>query len=90
MLGTNDTKSYFHRTPYEIANGMGKLVGQVLTSAGVVGAPYPVPKVLVVSALAQIASLAGLDVHEGSSCLSASVITPVDWQRNAGDEGSGR
>ena len=34
MLGTNDTKSFFHRTPYEIANGMGKLVGQVLTSAG--------------------------------------------------------
>ncbi len=49
MLGTNDTKSYFHRTPYEIANGMSKLVGQVLTSTGGVGTPYPAPKVLVVA-----------------------------------------
>ncbi|WP_276122033.1 SGNH/GDSL hydrolase family protein [Pararhizobium qamdonense] len=49
LLGTNDTKSYFHRTPYEIANGMSKLVGQVLTSAGGVGTPYPAPKVLVVA-----------------------------------------
>ncbi len=49
MLGTNDTKSYFHRTPYEIANGMGKLVSQVLTSAGGVGTSYLAPKVLVVA-----------------------------------------
>ena len=33
MLGTNDTKSYFHRTSYEIANGMAKLVGQVNEAA---------------------------------------------------------
>ena len=49
MLGTNDTKSYYHRTPYEIAIGMSKLVGQVLTSAGGVGTVYPAPKVLVVA-----------------------------------------
>ncbi|RZM94048.1 hydrolase [Bradyrhizobium genosp. SA-3] len=49
MLGTNDTKSYYHRTPYEIAVGMSKLVGQVLTSAGGVGTIYPAPKVLVVA-----------------------------------------
>ncbi|WP_342726350.1 SGNH/GDSL hydrolase family protein [Bradyrhizobium sp. B097] len=49
MLGTNDTKSYFHRTPYEIAVGMSKLVGQVLTSGGGVGTIYPAPKVLIVS-----------------------------------------
>jgi lysophospholipase L1-like esterase len=49
MLGTNDTKSFFRRTPYEIANGMAKLVGQILTSAGGVGTPYPAPKVLVVA-----------------------------------------
>lgn len=49
LLGTNDTKSYFKRTPYEIANGMGKLAGQVLTSAGGVGTPYPAPKVLIVA-----------------------------------------
>ncbi|MDP3527601.1 MAG: SGNH/GDSL hydrolase family protein [Hoeflea sp.] len=49
MLGTNDTKSFFHRTSYEIALGMSKLVGQVLTCAGGVGTPYPAPKVLVVA-----------------------------------------
>lgn len=49
MLGTNDTKSYFRRTPYEIANGMAKLVGQIGGSAGGVGTPYPAPKVLVVA-----------------------------------------
>ncbi|MGY4402207.1 SGNH/GDSL hydrolase family protein [Bradyrhizobium sp. USDA 3315] len=49
MLGTNDTKSYYHRTPYEIAVGMSKLVAQVLMSAGGVGTVYPAPKVLVVA-----------------------------------------
>lgn len=49
MLGTNDTKTFFHRTPYEIATGMAKLVVQVLGSAGGVGTAYPAPKVLVVA-----------------------------------------
>ncbi|MBO9126379.1 MULTISPECIES: SGNH/GDSL hydrolase family protein [unclassified Rhizobium] len=49
LLGTNDTKSYFRRTPYEIANGMGKLAGQVLTCTGGIGTPYPAPKLLIVS-----------------------------------------
>ena len=49
MLGTNDTKSYFRRTPFEIANGMAKLVGQIYGSAGGVGADYPAPKILVVA-----------------------------------------
>ncbi len=49
LLGTNDTKPFFNRTPYEIAYGMAKLVGQVLTSAGGVGTPYPSPKCLVVA-----------------------------------------
>lgn len=49
MLGTNDTKSYFNRSSYEVANGMAKLVGQILTSAGGVGTPYPAPKVLVIA-----------------------------------------
>ena len=49
MLGTNDAKSYFRRTPYEIANGMAKLVGQIYGSAGGVGAAYPAPKILVVA-----------------------------------------
>jgi lysophospholipase L1-like esterase len=49
LLGTNDTKSFFYRTPYEIANGMAKLVGQILTGGGGVGTAYPAPKALVVS-----------------------------------------
>lgn len=49
MLGTNDTKAYFHRTPFEIAAGMSKLVGQVLGSAGGVGTVYPAPQVLVIA-----------------------------------------
>ncbi|MCY6382458.1 SGNH/GDSL hydrolase family protein [Hoeflea prorocentri] len=49
MLGTNDTKSFFRRTPYEIAYGMSKLVGQVLTSGGGIGTLYPAPKCLVIA-----------------------------------------
>ena len=49
MLGTNDTKAYFGRTPLEIALGMSVLVTQVLTSGGGVGTSYPAPQVLVVS-----------------------------------------
>ena len=49
LLGTNDTKPFFRRTPYEHPYGMPKLVGQVLTSAGGVGTPYPAPKCLVVA-----------------------------------------
>src|SRR5699024_10517985 len=49
MLGTNDCKSIFHRTPFEIAYGMAKLVGQVVTCAGGVGTSYPAPRCLVVA-----------------------------------------
>jgi lysophospholipase L1-like esterase len=49
MLGTNDTKAYFDRTPFEITAGMSKLVGQVLSAAGGVGTSYPAPKVLVIA-----------------------------------------
>jgi lysophospholipase L1-like esterase len=49
MLGTNDTKAYFHRTPFEIAAGMSKLVGQVLSSGGGVGTVYPAPLVLIIA-----------------------------------------
>jgi len=48
MLGTNDTKAYFGRTPFEIGTGMAELVGQVLRSAGT-GTRYPAPQVLVVA-----------------------------------------
>jgi lysophospholipase L1-like esterase len=49
MLGTNDTKAYFRRTPLDIALGMSVVVTQVLTSTGGVGTVYPAPQVLVVA-----------------------------------------
>ena len=49
MLGTNDTKVYFNRTPFEIAAGMSTLIGQVAYSMGGVGTAYPAPKVLLVA-----------------------------------------
>ncbi len=49
LLGTNDTKVYFDRTPFDIATGMSTLAVQVLTSAGGIGTTYPAPKLLVVA-----------------------------------------
>lgn len=49
LLGTNDTKAYFHRSPFEIATGISTLLGQIAGSAGGVGTAYPAPKVLLVS-----------------------------------------
>ena len=37
MLGTNDTKSYFHRSPFEIKAAVSTLIGQIAYSAGGVG-----------------------------------------------------
>ena len=49
MLGTNDTKSYFHRSAYEIATGMSQLLVHIGKSAGGVGTPYPAPTPLLVA-----------------------------------------
>ncbi len=49
MLGTNDTKAYFDRSPYHIAMGMAVLLNQVGRSAGGVGTAYPAPRALVVA-----------------------------------------
>lgn len=49
QLGTNDTKTYFNRSAYDIAVGMSKLLIQVATSAGGVGTAYPAPKALVIA-----------------------------------------
>jgi lysophospholipase L1-like esterase len=43
MLGTNDTKVYFNRTPFDIAAAMGTLVTQVAMAMGGVGTVYPAP-----------------------------------------------
>ena len=47
MLGTNDLKKMFNRSPLRIALGVGKLVDIVGQTKGGVGTAYPVPKVLV-------------------------------------------
>ncbi|MFE7117996.1 SGNH/GDSL hydrolase family protein [Streptomyces sp. NPDC057654] len=49
MLGTNDTKAHFARTPYDIAMGMAVLLSQAAQSAGGVGTGYPAPRALVVA-----------------------------------------
>lgn len=49
MLGTNDTKVYFNRTPFEIAAGVSTLLGQIAFSMGGVGTTYPAPRVLLVA-----------------------------------------
>lgn len=49
MLGTNDTKAYFHRSSFETTAGMSKLVGQVLSCSGGVGTVYPAPEVLIIA-----------------------------------------
>jgi lysophospholipase L1-like esterase len=47
MLGTNDLKKMFDRSPLRIALGVGKLVDVVAQTKGGVGTSYPVPEVLV-------------------------------------------
>ena len=49
LVGTNDTKVYFHRTPFEIAAGVLGLIDQIAKSAGGVGTAYPAPQVLLVA-----------------------------------------
>lgn len=49
MLGTNDTKAFLHREPYDIAASMSILVGQVTGSAGGVGTSYEAPRLLLVA-----------------------------------------
>ena len=49
MLGTNDTKAYFHRSAVEIATAVGKLVGQVTASGLNLDTVYPAPRILVVA-----------------------------------------
>jgi len=49
MLGTNDTKTYLDRTPFEIGLGMGELVNIVQEGSGLGWYEYGTPDVLVVS-----------------------------------------
>ena len=47
MLGTNDVKKMFDRSPLRIALGVGKLIDIVAQTKSGVGTSYPAPKVLV-------------------------------------------
>ena len=49
LLGTNDTKTYLERTPFEIALGMGELINIVHESPGWDWTDYPTPEVLVIA-----------------------------------------
>lgn len=49
LLGTNDTKQYFHRSAFDIASGAAALLRQVTASVGGVGTTYPAPRVLLVA-----------------------------------------
>ena len=49
LLGTNDTKAYLERTPFEIGLGAGELVNIVHESPGWDWTDYPTPAVLLVS-----------------------------------------
>lgn len=49
MLGTNDTKTYFDRTPLEIGLGAMELVSLVQTIDGGIGTDYPAPEVLLIA-----------------------------------------
>jgi hypothetical protein len=50
MLGTNDPKPVFNRTPLRIAIGAAHLIDLVNTLDGGVGTSYKNPKVLLMSA----------------------------------------
>lgn len=51
MLGTNDTKSYFDRTPFEIGLGMGELISVIQDGSGLGWYEYEVdtPEILIIS-----------------------------------------
>ena len=49
MLGTNDTKAWFSRSPFDIATGAAALLAQVAGSAGGAGTSYPAPRALLVA-----------------------------------------
>lgn len=49
MLGTNDTKSFYHRPAFEIALGISVLLTQIGQSAGGVATLYPAPKVVLMA-----------------------------------------
>jgi lysophospholipase L1-like esterase len=49
MLGTNDTKAYFHRSAFEVTAGLSKLIGQIFSSTGGVGTTYPAPQILLIA-----------------------------------------
>ncbi len=67
MLGTNDTKACYNRSPYEISTGVLRLLTQVATSAGGVGTAYPAPQTLLVAPppLAPITNEWFADMFEG-------------------------
>lgn len=79
MLGTNDTKSYFGRTSYEIATGMAKLVGQISGSAGASAHPIPRPRCW----LWRRRPWPRCRIRFSMACLKAGMQRPPPWPGNA-------
>lgn len=49
MLGTNDTKTYFNRSAFDITTGISTLLGQIRASSGGAGTVYTAPQVLLIA-----------------------------------------
>lgn len=49
LLGSNDTKRYFRRSPFDVITGAAGLLGEIAASAGGVGTAYPAPKAMLVA-----------------------------------------
>ncbi|MGF1477663.1 MAG: SGNH/GDSL hydrolase family protein [Geminicoccaceae bacterium] len=68
MLGTNDTKTYLQRTPFEIGLGAGHLINMVHEAPGWDWTDYPAPQVLLISPppLGQEIDPLAAEIFEGS------------------------
>jgi lysophospholipase L1-like esterase len=75
LLGTNDTKVYFGREPFDIAAGALKLLGLVAASAGGVGTAYPAPPALLVAPppLGEVTELFHAELFRGGQAKSAAL-----------------
>ncbi|MEO1089697.1 MAG: GDSL-type esterase/lipase family protein [Pseudomonadota bacterium] len=89
LLGTNDTKTYLDRTPFEIGLGMGELINIVQESPGWDWTDYPTPAVLVISPppLGETIAPMAADIFAGSRAKSEAL--PKVYEAIAAAGGAG-